>query len=295
MYWGDKKYNNLNFYLKEKFGEKVYKLCVDGGFTCPNRDGKISTKGCIFCNEKGAGDFTGTRGKTIKEQAEEQIKLNQKKWGNAKYIVYFQNFTNTYGKPEYLKKIYNEALEIENVVGVAIATRPDCIDDEVLEVLKEINEKTFLWIELGLQTINEDTAILINRGYNLNCFEDIMHILNMNNIKTVIHLIVNLPNETKEDFFKSINYLSNKNIFGLKIHMLYINYNTELYEYYKKNPFYIMDMEEYTDLIAEAVKRLNKNIVIHRLTGDADKEALFLPEWIKNKKMVLNTIQKKLR
>lgn len=292
--YGDKKYNNLNYYLREKFGEKVYKLSIDAGFTCPNRDGKISTKGCIFCNERGAGDFTGNRGDSIYKQAKDQIEMIKKKSDAKKYIIYFQNFTNTYDTPEKLEELYNTALRIENVVGISIATRADCLSDEVIDILRKLNDKTELWIEIGLQTINDEIAAKINRGYNLDIFEKRYNELKKYNIKVVIHLIANLLEETKYDFLKSIEYISFKKVFGLKIHMLYITKDSPLFKYYTEKPFYIMNMNEYSDLIVESLKILDKEIVIHRLTGDPNQENLFLPEWTLNKRGVLNLINKKI-
>ncbi len=283
MYWGDKRYNNLNCYLKNKFGEKVYKLCFDGGFSCPNRDGKLSREGCIFCSERGAGEFTGTRGKSISEQAKEQIELVKDKWKSEKYIAYFQNFTNTYAEKKYLYKIYQDALDINGVVGLAIATRPDCIDDDVIEVLKEYNKKTFLWVELGLQTINEDSAKFINRAYDLDCFEVALKQLNDANINVVVHFIYGLPGENKENMLADIDYISQKKVFGIKIHSLYISKGTRLYDYYINNNEKTLTKDEYIDIVVESIERLNPNIVIHRLTGDPQRSSLYLPKWTTNK------------
>lgn len=225
---------SINMFLKEKFNTKVIKLSLDGGFTCPNRDGLLDNRGCIFCSESGSGDFTSGRNNSISNQLHSQIKLLKNKWPNAKYISYFQNFTNTYANTQVLKKLYDEALDFDDVVGLAIATRPDCINDEVLELLKYYNKKTFLWVELGLQTIHNETAEFIRRFYDLDQYDTIMKKLNDNNIKVVTHLIVNLPNENDNKMLESIKYVCNSNTWGIKLQMLNIIKNTDLASYYKK-------------------------------------------------------------
>lgn len=295
MRWGEKRYNSLNFFLKEKFNEKVYKVSLDGGFTCPNRDGTISKKGCIFCNDSGSGEFAGTRNKSINEQIEEQLDLISKKFPKGNVIAYFQNFTNTYGDIDSLKKIYEEALKHPRVIGLAIATRPDCISDEVLGLLEELNRKTFLWVELGLQTVNPSTAKLINRGWNLEVFDSILDKLNHLKIKSVAHIIFGLPGETEDDILKSVNHVVRKKIWGVKFHLLYVIKNTELAKLYNQTAFKILKKEEYLELINKSIKLLNPNIVIHRLTGDGEKETLIEPKWSLNKRDVLNSIEKHLK
>jgi len=295
MKWGEKRYNSLNYYLKNKFGEKVYKVSLDGGFTCPNRDGTLSTKGCIFCSDSGSGEFAGSRRKTITEQIDDQLQLISKKFPKGNVIAYFQNFTNTYGDIEYLRKIYEEALKHPRVIGLAIATRPDCIDDKVIKLLEELNKKTFLWIELGLQTSNEKTALFINRGWKLEVFDKVSNLLNEKNIKVVAHLIFGLPNESSESMLESVKYIVEKKVWGVKFHLLHIIKNTNLENLYNKEKFKILTKEEYIHLIGEGIKNLDQEIVIHRLTGDGSRETLVEPKWSLNKRDVLNSIEKYLK
>lgn len=290
-----KRYNTLNNELLNIFGEKVMKLSLDGGFTCPNRDGKVGTRGCIFCGEEGSGEFAGTREASIKKQIEEQKELLSKKWKAKKYIAYFQNFTNTYAPIDYLSKIYNEALEVEGVVGLAIATRPDCLDKDVLDLLEELNKRTFLWIELGLQTIHKKSASFIRRGYPLETYDKAIDELKKRNIRVVTHLIIGLPYETREDILKSVKYVAEKNIWGIKLHSLYIQKGTDLYDYYLNNPFPIMSMDEYVSIIVDALELLPIEMVVHRLTGDGKKDLLIEPKWSKDKSKVLTSIDKELK
>lgn len=289
------RFYSLNNYLKEKFGKKIYKVSLDGGFTCPNRDGKISHKGCLFCSDRGSGEFTGERGKTITEQINEQLEFIKSKNNDGNVIAYFQNFTNTYGDIEYLRKIYYEALSHKKVIGIAIATRPDCLDDEVLSLLSEINEKFFMWIELGLQTAKDNIAEIINRGYKTECYIQTCKKLNEKNIKFVTHMIVGLPYEEKQDLFDTVNLINKVKSWGIKIHLLYILKSSWLEKYYNEHQFKIYERDEYTTIVLELLKRLNPEIVIHRLTGDAKKDDLFLPLWSADKRGVLNEIQRKLK
>lgn len=290
----DKRYYSLNYALKEQFSQKIIKLSLDGGFTCPTRDGKIDTRGCIFCSQKGSGEFT-TFDNDIQKQIQNQIKLLSNKWQNCKYIAYFQNFSATYKSKEQLKNLYSKALSNKDVVGLAIATRADCLDNEVLEVLDEFNKKTFLFIELGLQSIHEDTAKFIRRGYSLDVFEEALKKLNNLNIKTVIHTIVGLPTENKEKILKTYKYLNTKNIWGIKISQLNILKNTDLEKYYEDNKFYLMSADEYISFVCDIIEHLRDDIVIHRLTGDGLKEDLIMPKWILNKRYILNGIDKELK
>lgn len=294
MIWGEKSFNNIDYYLKEKFGEKIFKVSLDGGFTCPNRDGTLSYKGCIFCSESGSGEFAGNRKNSITNQINEQIKFLEK-GADKKYIAYFQNFTGTYGNIEHLRSVYEEAIKHPNIVGLAIATRADCLSEEVLELLSEFNEKTHLWIEIGLQTVNDKTADIINRGYKTEVFTEKMKELNKRNIKVVTHVIIGLPNENKNDVFSTIDYINEHKTWGIKLHLLYILKNTGLFEYYKSNPFEIMKKEEYISLVTEIISRLDKKIVIHRLTGDAPWKDLYEPKWSTDKRGILNGINKLLK
>lgn len=295
MFLFGQRYNNLSSYFINKFGEKLVKLPLDAGLSCPNRDGKLSEKGCLFCNEKGSGDFTSSKLLSIEEQIEEQKKLLSRKSKSGKYIAYFQNFTNTYADPIFLKKIYSKALNCEGIVGLAIATRPDCLDDEIITLLDEFNKKTFLWIELGLQTIHEKTAHLINRAYPLDVFENSFYKLKKKEIKTVIHLIVGLPYESKKEILESVDYVSKINPWGIKLHLLHILKDSPLNDFYMKNHFHLLSLEEYADIITQSISLLNPSIIIHRITGDGNKDNLIEPKWSLNKKMVLNTINKTLK
>jgi len=294
MYWGEKRYNSLDYCLKNSFGEKVFKVSLDGGFTCPNRDGTLSNEGCIFCSESGSGEFTGNRKNRIYNQIDEQIEFLGK-GKDKKYIAYFQNFTGTYGNVQYLRNIYEDALRHPNIVGLAIATRADCLDVEVLELLHELNQKTHLWIEIGLQSSNDTSAKLINRGYETKIFSDKMKELHRLNIKVVAHVIIGLPNEKVEDVLETIKFINENRVWGVKLHLLYILKNTKLHELYEKEKFRIFTKEEYIELIAKIIGILDKNIVIHRLTGDAPWKDLVEPKWSTDKKGILNGITKLLK
>lgn len=295
MIWGDKRYRSFNYEMKRIFDSKIIKLSLDGGFTCPNRDGTIGNKGCIFCGEEGSGEFAGSRTLDITKQMESQKELLSKKWNKGKYIAYFQNFTNTYSSYEDLKEKYYSALSQEGVVGLAIATRPDCLSEEVLELLEEINEKTFLWVELGLQTIHERTTKFIRRGYPLVCYDEAIKQLNKRNIKIVTHLIFGLPNESREDILSSVKHVAATNTWGVKFHLLYIQKGTDLHEYYKNSPFHILSREEYISLIVDSIEHLPPDIVIHRLTGDGKRALLVEPLWSLDKLRVLSEIDMELK
>lgn len=289
----EKAYLSLNDVLKEEFHTKIIKLSLDGGFTCPNRDGTLGYRGCIFCTESGSGEFTAKG--LIHKQMQEQIKLLSDKWKDGKYIAYFQNFTNTYKSVEELKQIYEEAMTFPDTVGLAIATRPDCLSEEVLDLLEEFSKRTYLWVELGLQSIHKKTEVFMRRGYPLSTFEKALSGLEQRGIRTVVHLILGFPGEDDEMVLQNIDYLNTKPIWGIKLHTLYIASNSDLGTYYTQNPFYIRSADEYIDLVIRALRRLRKDIVIHRLTGDGDKKHLIEPKWIMNKRYVLNTIHKKMR
>ncbi|MBW4828174.1 MAG: TIGR01212 family radical SAM protein [Clostridiaceae bacterium] len=295
MMWGDKRYRSLNYELRKIFGAKVIKLSLDGGFTCPNRDGTIGNRGCIFCGEEGSGEFTSSRKLSIRDQIESQKRFLSKKWSEGKYISFFQNFTNTYSTVKDLSRKYSEAIFQNGVVGLAIATRPDCLSEEVLSLLEEFNKKTFLWVELGLQTIHGETAKFIRRGYELDCYEKAIMELNKRNIKVVTHLIFGLPNETNKDMLDSVQYISNTDTWGVKFHNLYIQEGTDLYNYYIKNPFHILSRDEYISLVVDSIELLPQNMVVHRLTGDGKKELLIEPRWTLNKLKVFSGIDKELK
>ena len=290
-----KRYNSLDNYFKLTFGKKIYKVSLDGGFTCPNRDGKLSKKGCIFCSERGSGDFAGKRGDEIYNQIEEQLKLIEKKFPKGEVIAYFQNFTNTYADVNYLREIYTRALSHPRVVGLAIATRPDCLGEDVLDLLDELNKKYFIWIELGLQTINEEVARRINRQYPLQTYIDATKKLNERKIKFVTHIIVGLPYEDEEDPLKTAVFAEECGTWGVKIHLLHVIKNTILEELYNRNELKLQKKDEYVKKIVKILANLSYNIVIHRVTGDGDKNSLIGPLWSLNKRDVLNSIDKLMK
>lgn len=295
MMWMDKRYHSFDYEFKRNFGTKIIKLSLDGGFTCPNRDGTIGSRGCIFCSEEGSGEFAANRRLSISEQIDEQKKFLSRKWSEGKYIAYFQNFTSTYSTVLDLQGKYEEALSKENVVGLAIATRPDCLQDQVLDLLEELNKETYLWVELGLQTIHKKTAKLIRRGYDLNVYDEAIKELNKRNIKVVTHLIFGLPRELKVDILDSVKYVADTKTWGVKFHLLYIQKDTDLYEYYKSSPFHILSQEEYISLVCDSLEILPPEMVIHRLTGDGKKGLLVEPKWSLNKLGVLSGIDMELK
>jgi radical SAM protein (TIGR01212 family) len=290
--WGDKRYYNLNYFLREKFGEKIFKISLDAGFSCPNRDGTISKGGCIFCSERGSGDFAGNRQFSITKQFEDIKGMMHKKWHNGKYIAYFQAYTNTYANVDVLREKYEEAIKQQDVVGLAIATRPDCLDEDVLDLLEELNEKVYVWVELGLQTSNDRTAQIINRGYKLEVFETAVKKLRIRGIDIVVHSILGLPHETHKDMVNTIDYISSLDVQGIKLHLLHLMKNTPLVRLYENNELKLLEQEEYIKIVCECIKRLRKDIVIHRLTGDAPRDLLIGPMWSLKKWEVLNEIDK---
>lgn len=293
--WFDKRYNNLNCELRKEFGQKVMKLSLDGGFTCPNRDGTIASRGCIFCGEEGAGEFAGRRSLSLRDQADQQKELLRGKWETDKYMAYFQNFTNTYKPVEELEALYEEALALEGVVGLAIATRPDCLDEEVLDLLESLSKRTYLWVELGLQSIHKKTENFIRRGYKIEVYEKAIYELDKRNIRVVTHLIFGLPNETREEMLESARYVAKSGTWGIKLHSLYIQKHTDLDDYYRREPFPIMSREDYISLICDIIELLPEDMVIHRLTGDGKRELLHEPRWTLDKLRVLTGIDGELK
>lgn len=287
------RYNTLNSYFKNKYGEKILKVSLDGGFSCPNRENGL--KGCLFCSEKGAGEFAGSRNLSITEQITEQIEFLKNKSKSNKYIAYFQNFTNTYDTVENLEKVYFEALNNENIIGIAIATRADCLNDKIIDLLDLINKKFELWIELGFQTSNEKTANLIRRGYDNSVFSKAVDKLKKKNIKIVTHLIFGLPYEIEEDWINSIKYISDLNIWGIKFHSLYIQNDSDIYNYYIENKFTLISKKEYVSIVCKAISLIPKDYIVHRITGDGDKSKLYLPKWSADKLSVIGAINKELK
>lgn len=290
------RYYTLDYYLKKRFGGKVFKVALNGDFTCPNRDGKISSKGCIFCSASGSGDFAGKKTDPIIKQFNDVKNIIHNKWPDAKYIAYFQANTNTYASIDKLRKLYYEAINSNpNIVALSIATRPDCLNDDVLDLLEEINKTIPVWIELGLQTIHQKTADLINRGYKLEVFEKAVNNLRKRNIETIIHIINGLPYETKEMMLETCNYLNTLDIQGIKIHSLFILKNTPLEKFFYDTSFHVLTMDEYVDITVEQLALLRKDIVIHRINGDAPKDELIEPKWSLKKLVVMNEIDKKMK
>lgn len=291
MRWGEKRYYSLDYYLKETFGKKLYKLSLNGGMTCPNRDGKIDTRGCIFCSRGGSGDFAASARLSITKQIETGKQQVSGKYKGSSYIAYFQAYTNTYAPVSYLKKIFSEAISHPDVCILSIATRPDCLDDEIISLLSELNQIKPVWIELGLQTIHEDTAHFIRRGYPLKVFEDSVKKLHASGITVIVHAILGLPHETESMILDTIKYLNTQDIQGIKLQLLHVLENTDLADYYEANPFWIPSMEEYFSLLSKCICNLRQDIIIHRLTGDGPKSILIAPLWSGNKRQVLNQMQ----
>ena len=281
-------YRSLNDYLKEKFGCKVYKLAISGGMTCPNRDGTLSTDGCIFCSESGSGDFSEKHCNSVTEQIEKAKLKVAKKTKCDKYIAYFQDFTNTYAPIGYLKKIFTEAISHPDIAALSIATRPDCLPNEVLDLLNQLQKIKPIWVELGLQTIHPTTAKLINRQYDLPIFDRAVNELKTRGIEVIVHMIVGLPGETEEMIFKTAEYIGQTDVDGIKIHLLHVLKNTALAEMYLNGDFSLPTLEEYTQLVIFCIRRLPPKTVIHRITGDGAKKDLIAPLWSADKKTVLN-------
>lgn len=293
--WGDKPYYSLNYYLRELYGEKIYKIAIDGGFTCPNRDGKIGTKGCIFCSEGGSGDFASSASLSIYDQIEQGKKRLSSKITGNKYIAYFQAYTNTYAPINRLKALFREAISHPDIIGLSVATRSDCLDNEVIKLLATINKNKKVWVELGLQSIHTSSASFIRRGYELDCFDSAVTRLTEAGLDVVVHLILGLPNETEEDVFQSVKYICDKNISGIKLQLLHVLKNTDLADYYYEQGFKILSMDEYIDLLISCIEIIPPEIVIHRITGDGPKNLLIEPLWSGNKKVVLNNILKEFK
>ena len=290
----NKRYHTLDYYYKHKFNSKVCKISLNAGFSCPNLDGTVGYGGCIYCSKSGSGEFGGNIKDSLKKQFMEVKKIYDKKWPNAKYIAYFQARTNTYAQVDKLKEIYEEVLTYNNVIGINIATRPDSISDECLDYLEELSKKTYLTIELGLQTINEKTSKLINRCHSLECFNDMVKHLRKRNINVVVHIINGLPYETKEDMLNTVKYLNNLDIQGIKIHMLSIIKDTPLEKMYKEDKFKVLTKEEYIDIVINQLELLRPEIVINRITGDPKLDELVEPYWLVKKFCVLNDIDKEM-
>lgn len=295
MLWEGKPWHGLSYELKLNFGRKVIKLSLDGGFSCPNRDGTLALDGCSFCGEDGSGGYAGKAGQPLAMQIMEQKSLLDTKWPEAGYIAYFQSYTGTYGNSSTLGKLYSEALTVPGILGIAIATRPDCLGPEVLKILEKLQEKTFLWIELGLQTIHDETAEAFGRGYDLDCFLSAYADLKQRGIRTVVHLINGLPGETPAMMLESVRVISGLQPWGIKLHLLHVVMGTRLEKTWVEGSYTPLSMAEYVAIVADQLEILPPETTIHRLTGDGISATLLAPAWSRNKRGVLNAIDKEMR
>ena len=290
----NKRYHTLDYFYKKKFGQKIFKISLNAGFSCPNIDGTVGYGGCIYCSKTGSGEFAGNIEDSLETQFKSIKEKMLKKWKNGKYIAYFQARTNTYAPIEKLKSIYEKVLTFENVIGINIATRPDSISNECLQYLSELNKKTYLTIELGLQTTKESTSKLINRCHTLECFDNMVKELRKRNINVVVHIINGLPYENEQDMLNTVKHLNKLDIQGIKIHMLSIVKDTPLAKLYEKEKFDILSKEKYIDIVIKQLELLRPEIVIHRITGDPDPNQLIEPNWLIKKFCVLNDIDKEM-
>lgn len=285
-------YYSFNRYLRERFGCKVYKISINGGFTCPNRDGTLGTRGCIFCSAGGSGDFAESPELSITQQIEKGKERVKNKIKSGKYIAYFQAFTNTYAPVETLRKKFTQAINHPDIVMLSVATRPDCLPEEVIELLKELNEIKPVCVELGLQTIHEKSAEYIRRGYKLECYDNAVKRLKSAGLEVVCHIILGLPGETKRDMLESVDYACKSGIDGIKLQLLHVLKGTDLAKDYENGKFKVLTMDEYLDILKSCLDIIPKNIVIHRLTGDGAKKDLIAPLWSADKKRVLNAVSR---
>lgn len=295
VYWGEKRYHSLDYYLRQTYQTKMYKISLDGGMTCPNRDGTLGHQGCIFCSAGGSGDFAADRSLSITEQIEQGKSQASSKYSGNSYIAYFQAYTNTYAPVPYLQKIFTEAVRHPDIRILDIATRPDCLGEDILGLLAGLNRQKPVWVELGLQTIHPQSADFIRRGYELPVFEQAVRGLRAANIPVIVHTILGLPGEDTEQMLAAVRYLNTQDIQGVKLQLLHILKGTGLADYYQSSPFPLPDMEEYFEIIGRCLCILRPDIVIHRLTGDGPKPLLIAPLWTGNKRRVLNRLQAYLK
>lgn len=295
MKWGEKPYHSLDYMLRERFGEKVYKVTLNGGMSCPNRDGKLGTRGCIFCSAGGSGDFAADSSLSITEQIDRQISILSAKRPIHKYIAYFQAFTNTYAPVEYLEKIFTEALSHPGIAALSIGTRPDCLGKDVVTLLSRLNRQKPVWVELGLQTIHEKTAAYIRRGYPLSCFEDAVRRLRSEDIEVIVHTILGLPGESTQDILNTMEYLNHQDIQGIKLQLLHVLRGTDLASDYEKGLFCTYERDEYISLVISCLEHLRPDMVIHRITGDGPKDLLISPLWASRKREVLNLLHHQMK
>lgn len=288
-------YYSYNEYLRRRFGEPVYKLSLNGGMSCPNRDGKIGTRGCIFCSAGGSGEFAASVCLDIDKQIESAKSLVTGKTKAKRFIAYFQPFTNTYADVQYLERIFTQAIKRDDICALSIATRPDCLEAEKLELLEHLNRIKPVFVELGLQSVHSRTARYIRRGYELEMFNEALKNLKSIGANVVVHLILGLPNESREEMLESVSYVAHSGADGIKLQLLHLLKGTDLAVEYEKEPFHILTLDEYTELICDCIELLPPDMVVHRITGDGDKRLLIQPQWSGNKRLVLNTINKALR
>lgn len=293
--WGGRRYYSLDCYLKETFGEKLYKLSLDGGMTCPNRDGKISYGGCIFCSEGGSGEFAATSKINIDQQIQYAKSLIKNKFNGNRYIAYFQSYTNTYASVEYLRGLFMPVIMRDDIAVLSIATRPDCLDNDIIKFLEELVKIKPVWIELGLQTVHQKTADFINRGYGIECYNTAVKKLKAIGVNVITHMIIGLPYETKEQILQTADYIGKIGSDGIKLQLMHILKNTKLEKIYNSGAFNTLSEDEYVSIVADIIEILPENIVIHRLTGDGDKNILVSPLWSCNKRRVLNKINHELK
>ena len=293
--WNGKPYRSLDYMLRERFGEKVYKVTLNGGMSCPNRDGTLGNRGCIFCSAGGSGDFAADASLSVTEQIDSQIALLSQKRPIQKYIAYFQAYTNTYAPVSYLREIYEEALLHPGIVAMSVGTRPDCLGRDVLKLLEEMNAVKPVWVELGLQTVHEKTARYIRRGYELPCFEEAVKNLRSRNLDVIVHTILGLPGEEEERILQTMEYLNQQDIQGIKLQLLHILSHTDLAAFYRLHPFHVLTMEEYIHLVIRCLERLSPDLTIHRLTGDGPGKLLIAPDWSRAKRTVLNELHREMK
>lgn len=293
--WGEKPYHSLDYMLRDRFGEKVYKVTLNGGMSCPNRDRKIGTRGCIFCSAGGSGDFAADAALSITDQIESQISILSQKRPIHKYIAYFQAYTNTYAPVEYLEKIFTEAISHPKIVALSIGTRPDCLSPEIVALLSRLNKQKPVWIELGLQTIHESTARYIRRGYPLCVFDDAVKRLRKENIEVIVHTILGLPGENTADILETMEYLNHMDIQGIKLQLLHVLRGTDLAADYEKGLFQTYERDEYISLLINCLEHLRPDMVIHRITGDGPKDLLIAPLWASRKREVLNMLHHRMK
>lgn len=293
--WGDKRFHTWNYEMREQFSSKVFKVMLDAGFTCPNRDGTIAAGGCTFCSARGSGDFAGSRRDDLVTQFNKIRDLQHQKWPEAKYIGYFQAYTNTYAPVEELREYYEVILEQPGVVGLSIATRPDCLPEDVLDYLSELNERTYLWIEMGLQTIHEQTSTLINRAHDTDTYYRALEELRKRNIRTCAHIIYGLPGETPEMMLDTGRAVAKMDVQGIKIHLLHLMRKTPMVKQYEAGLLRFLEKDEYVQLVVDTLEQLPPEMIVHRLTGDAPRDLLIGPMWSLKKWEVLNAFDEELR